>query len=490
MIGAEFGKTFAAWVSGGRTGAIEWRDDRRRRLFFLANGELVLIQSNLMSESPQRIGEVSELRGDRLRQEVARRRVRGALLETGGRITEHPDVAAPELAPEDALGLMLDAADLFPRPVGFPRVRHLALAQRLPVATEVLDVLLELDGDRSIDDLVAFSPVEGEALLNALALASILGAIEVGAGPRNAAQVRPSAPPPSNDEEPTNLEDLGALLAEEGSEPVLVEPEGASHEVVLTLPPTLDASLGASAARIRKAENHFEVLGLPWDSPPDLLRKAYLALAKELHPDKWSGASPSERAEAERVFERVRAAWEVLGLESSRKAYADRVIHGRQSEEDIAQARVGLIMAGELEYKRAVSEFNAGRLVQAHELFQRAREKLPDDDEVKAYAAYTTFKLNHGRNEEKATAAVAELQDVVRRNERLDQGLHLLGLVAWAQGDETQAKANFIAALRIRPANPDALRELKRLQRSTEPERKAAATQESGGFFSKLFKKK
>lgn len=51
------------------------------------------------------------------------------------------------------------------------------------------------------------------------------------------------------------------------------------------------------------------------------MRRAYLDLARRLHPDRWSGAPAGERADAERRMQEVNEAWRVLGNAGRRLAY-------------------------------------------------------------------------------------------------------------------------------------------------------------------------
>ena len=66
---------------------------------------------------------------------------------------------------------------------------------------------------------------------------------------------------------------------------------------------------------------HYDTLGVPDGAPLSEVRRAYLALARRLHPDRWVDASPAERADAERRMQAVNEAWRVLGNPGRRVAY-------------------------------------------------------------------------------------------------------------------------------------------------------------------------
>jgi hypothetical protein len=66
---------------------------------------------------------------------------------------------------------------------------------------------------------------------------------------------------------------------------------------------------------------HYETLGVTEHAASSEIRHAYLALARRLHPDRWTDASPAERADAERRMQAVNEAWRVLGNPGRRVAY-------------------------------------------------------------------------------------------------------------------------------------------------------------------------
>ena len=67
---------------------------------------------------------------------------------------------------------------------------------------------------------------------------------------------------------------------------------------------------------------HYEALGIAPDATADDVRRAYLRLAREHHPDRHA-ATPSTVVEAERRMREVNAAWVVLG-DPVRRAQYDR----------------------------------------------------------------------------------------------------------------------------------------------------------------------
>lgn len=67
-------------------------------------------------------------------------------------------------------------------------------------------------------------------------------------------------------------------------------------------------------------EDLYAVLGVEEGSPPEEIRKAYLKLAKKLHPDRFPN-DPEKRAEAQTEFSKVTRAHDVLSDAKQREEY-------------------------------------------------------------------------------------------------------------------------------------------------------------------------
>ena len=73
--------------------------------------------------------------------------------------------------------------------------------------------------------------------------------------------------------------------------------------------------------------DHYESLGVRSDASAEQIKRAYVDLARRHHPDFHTTDDPQTRRDAERRMREVNAAWQVLGVESSREAY-DRARSG------------------------------------------------------------------------------------------------------------------------------------------------------------------
>ena len=249
--------------------------------------------------------------------------------------------------------------------------------------------------------------------------------------------------------------------------------------------------------RLEDAENHFEVLDCSWDSSVDQFRKAYRDLSLLLHPDRYADA-PSELQElSTSLFDKIRAAWEVLENDEERKKYIDKEIHGIKTEEEQAMEELQSYWAAEEDFKRGMALFNQGRMPQAHINFQKAVDACPNELEFRAYLGFTTFYSFKNSDPEAAQKGIDDIKDVIELNQeqerKLDSAWMLIGRAYRETNEMEKAKRALTQALRINPSNADAVRELKRVMGPSQASPKKEAAQEpekKKGFFGGLFGKK
>ncbi|MDG1478099.1 MAG: J domain-containing protein [Myxococcota bacterium] len=245
------------------------------------------------------------------------------------------------------------------------------------------------------------------------------------------------------------------------------------------------------AERVYAAENHFDVLGLSWEAPVEEFRAAYRDLARDLHPDRYIDATDEMQETATEVFDKIRAAFEVIGNDEERQKYTDKTIHGKKTEEELAMEQLQAYWSAESDFKKGLAAFNQGKLTSAHDFFTHAVDGVPDELEFRAYHAYTSFALERTRDPERALEHIDTLKSVIERNQeqerKLDAAWVLLGRAYRENGELETARRCIVQALRINASNSDATREMRRLKN---PDRKPKEEKKKGGFFSKLFGKK
>lgn len=490
--------------------ALDVRAGKKRWIFYLEDGALVGTVSNLKSEQGAAIRK--ELEGDPDPATVARLaaakrvvnagRAKGAerKLHEGARPKKPQelglgDVLAEawasregEAALEEATGELVAA---------WPRTSDALVAASW--SAPVAEWLASLDGQRAGEEVLQEAPGGPDFGRKILAQAARMGLVEAGEAPRAVdaaglpeldlgsllADLGDDAPGgESGDEQP---EEDGEITDTSGHTAALPGREARSAPVVSVEVPAdhpMAEKLGELAERIEAAEDHFQVLDMPWDASPSAFRQAYMALAQQLHPDRFSDAPEVLQDRATGLFDRIREAWEVLGDEEERQAYIDKVVHGKKTEQELAMEQIKAYWSAEADFKRGLAAYKNGRISQAHPAFQAATLAVPDELEWKAYAAYTDFHVNRTKDPDRAEAAVELLKNVLEANKaqerKLDMGWVLLGKTYRERDMVEPAKRCFVQALRYNPANADAQLEMRRLKGAAEREKK-------GGFFSKLF---
>jgi len=188
--------------------------------------------------------------------------------------------------------------------------------------------------------------------------------------------------------------------------------------------------------------NHYELLGVGKGATPAEVRQAYLRLAREKHPDRFS--DPVEKQKAQTFFQDLTTAFNTLWNENSRREYdADLDRKKPVSPAEFAQDA----------YARGLQALEAGALPEAVTLFHAA--------------------VHHGPNEARYHSALGRalarqagtMREAIQAFERAIQlqpqtaTFHAeLGALFLKQGLRLRAHKAAEAALRIDPREPLARR--------------------------------
>jgi len=117
----------------------------------------------------------------------------------------------------------------------------------------------------------------------------------------------------------------------------------------------------------------YEILGVGRDASLEEIRQAFRRLARELHPDRFP---PAEKPQAERRFQQITQAYNVLSNPETRARYdqslAMRTPAGPVDPRELAKALLA----------KAVSEAKQGNLAQAHEYFAQAEGHDPNNAKI------------------------------------------------------------------------------------------------------------
>ncbi len=502
------------------TGLLEVSDGKKKRSFYLSSGDLQYTRSNLRSESVQALkAKHPKLDNRRLANLQANIRIMNCVGLGEGAWTFAEDEEPPKILPLSLLsGLWtallerVDDADLLGRLEPYleehPEVDFAGPYEvtDLPVGPELGSMLHELDGRRSLQEILDFAPGEVGHALRAIVLAHGVGIARLEGGEVSTsveATVRTKPVPDVQvelyDDERT---DLDFTEQPDGDQPVdsheatlgigRKKPSGGGVEISSMIADALGDRVAATDPelkrlqtqydRIQASENHFEVIGVEWDATDEEYRRAYFELARRYHPDAWSDRPMAQVEMVERIIAAVNEAWEVVGTAEGREPYVNSVIHGIKSEDELAMEKVQAIFAAEERFKVGLRALQASKLVEAHDIFQEIVEAVPEEHEFRAHLGYTIFRLHYGKDDDRADGGRDLIKAAIDAVAKMDAGYVLLGQTYALEGKPEVARKCYIRALKQNPSNPDAHREMKRLERAREEQERREA-----GFFKNLF---
>ncbi len=487
-------------VAQGASGRLEVREDKRRRQLFFEGGEVRFTKSNLKSESLEVLAvRHSELEPEALVQHQHTTRLRRVLDQTAGEWSFTPNSAPPSRTSIDLLGIAwrhvlagsMDRVDARLAGLGqrFPRLTGRGAAvSSLPLDGGLIEMLGELDGARTMEDVLSFAPADPDRATMAMYLALVTGAVDfTETGDDTEIHTTAMAEPEAEflfedefDDDPNDFDDVPDEDAP--AEALRDEPTAATFD------PSV-ARLRAELERVQSCEDYFAVLEIHWDASESEYRKAWFRQAQQWHPDRWQSESEAARALVDELFASLNEAWSTLGDAGAREAYINSVIHGIQSEEELAMEKVRAILAAEDQFKAGLQRFHRGDLVGAHEYFKTAHEMVPEESEFQAYYGFTFFKTHWGRDNDRAQEGVTLIKAAIDNHVKLDAGWVLLGKVFREVGKQKACVNAFKRALEMNPGNAEAERELKR-QVQTMKKDVEKKKDDKPGFFGRFFGKK
>ncbi len=208
-------------------------------------------------------------------------------------------------------------------------------------------------------------------------------------------------------------------------------------------------------------EDFYGVLGVEETAAPDEIRKAYLKLAKKLHPDRFPN-DPEKRAEAQVEFSKVTRAHEVLS-------------DAKQKDEYDALRRLAR---------------NKGIAAVAEAPAEKAEVKAENRD---SWAAKHCDRANDMLSRKRFPEAETAIKEAIRLAPNNAKYHAVLAEIQMARGWRTLAMTSVNAALKIDPKNYEAKQVELKLKTSnkssgTQPKEAAApaANGEKKGFLDQL----
>lgn len=238
-----------------------------------------------------------------------------------------------------------------------------------------------------------------------------------------------------------------------------------------------DLLVSLEQQRARQAEqSHFEVLGVPEDVGTEEVRRAFVALAKQYHPDRFKARGEAAQRLAAEIFARISVAHDTLSNPESRRSYREALRRGGgkvQSNEQVAR-----ILNAEREFRSGQERLRKRDYAGALACFERALELDSEEGEFHALAGWTHF-LVHREEEEERRAALQRLQRSLTLAPKSPTGYYYTGLLLKACGDTARAEKMFKKAVSVAPEHVEATRELRLIERR---KREGAAAGSTGLF--------
>jgi len=219
-------------------------------------------------------------------------------------------------------------------------------------------------------------------------------------------------------------------------------------------------------------EDYYAILGIDETATPEEIRKAYLKLAKKLHPDRYPN-DPEQRAVAQREFAKVTKAHDAI-MDAERRAEYDavRLLQKRQS---ISQENIAKV--------------TASQNISSDKIQSKAQQAQTQKDDENINIKWANKHLERAdelfrkKNYKEAETAMKEAVRLVPTEARYHNKLAEIYL---ARGWRTLAMTEVQAALRGDPKNAEAKTleaRIKALNRDSPP---GQARKAKKGFFEQL----
>jgi tetratricopeptide (TPR) repeat protein len=238
--------------------------------------------------------------------------------------------------------------------------------------------------------------------------------------------------------------------------------------------PTAPLSSGQLAMMLQTArtQDFFWMLGVERDSPPAEVDRAYEALARSFHADRYRLASDEDRKSAQEVFERLTEAHRTLRDLSRRRAYLARLtktpetpgspIQHPAGHTGVAAAAPSNAAARAL-YDAGLDHLRGRRHHEAVEALRQAARLVPNEADYRAALGWALFRQAPA-DARAGRAAIAELRRALQIDERNRKASQHLAEIYAQTGQSELAVAELERLLALVPGDPEITDELRRLR--------------------------
>jgi curved DNA-binding protein CbpA len=202
-----------------------------------------------------------------------------------------------------------------------------------------------------------------------------------------------------------------------------------------------------------KERDLFVRLGVPETCGREDAKKAFLAIARQFHPDRFASPALADLQDTVKdFFAAVNEAYEVLSDDRKRLEYLKRRSAGASADPARAEA-------AKIDYQKAEACLRTRDYGRARGFLESALRADPKPAYQAALAWVFASDPAH-KDRERAKALASEAM----KDPTCDRALFVAGVVARDEGEDGTAERHFRAAVKVNPRNAEAARELRLME--------------------------
>ncbi len=214
--------------------------------------------------------------------------------------------------------------------------------------------------------------------------------------------------------------------------------------------------------------DHFALIGVSRDATKDQIRTTYLALAKQLHPDRLASLGiVDDNRRAQRLMAEINTAFAVLSDPARRKEYQDVLSRGGaaaiRAEQERAEEMAHKVLESEEAFRRGEQALKRDQISTALRELERAIELNPDEPDYHAALAWARF-CSATDKLQAAPAARQALDRAVRSSPKAVMPKFYLARVERIVGRDQDALRLFREVLEQNPRHAEATSEIRVLE--------------------------
>ena len=227
-----------------------------------------------------------------------------------------------------------------------------------------------------------------------------------------------------------------------------------------------------------RTQDYFWVLGVEQNAPAADIDRAYEALARSFHADRYRLASAEDRKSAEEVFDRLAEAHRTLRDSARRRAYVAKLARATGEGADEPAAAEGPVVpamptgatlaspsnaAARGLYEAGLEHLRARRHHEAVEALRQAARLIPNEADYRAALGWALFRQAPA-DARAGRAAVAELRRALQIDERNRNAAQRLAEIYAQTGQPELAVQELERLLALEPGDVEVAEELRRLK--------------------------